>query len=86
MEIDVLVVQVQPTGELFHMRMDKPYESFLAKIITAVVMSAEDPNESPRSVANIWIERMTEEAYQNIPATSSAHSITKLPSFVTNPT
>jgi len=75
----VLVIK-DVLGNLFHMRMDRPFERYLAQLL--VNRSDINSDESPRELANLWIEDMTQEEYDNIDGESVI--VAKLPHFVTS--
>lgn len=77
--IPILVVK-DTLGELYQMRMDRPYERYLSQLLTN--LAGINPQESPRELASIWIEEMTEEAYKSIKACTVISN--KAPNFVTS--
>lgn len=76
--IPILVVKSED-GDLYHLRMDRPFSQPIAKLIT-VLSSKSD--ENPRMIGSMWIEEMTEEAYSKIDSLGDA--LREAPSFITN--
>jgi hypothetical protein len=76
-KLTVLVVKDE-TGRLYHLRVDRPFERPLAKLMSALSLS--NKGQSPRMIASVWIEELNEEEYHNI---DKAFLDPKLPSFVT---
>jgi len=76
--IEVLVCK-DTNGQLYQLRMDKPFERPLAKLITAVANESRQQG-APRELASIWVEEMTIEEYNNIEQVHTGG----LPTFVQN--
>ena len=74
----VVMVIKDACGQLYHLRMDKPFERPLSKLMTA--LAQENKQETPRTIAMVWAEDMTEIEYEEI---DKALLPAKLPSFVT---
>lgn len=65
-------------GKLYHLRMDRPFESKLAKLITLL----SEGTDSPRMMGSLWVEDMTEERYNQLDVITG---INQLPTFINNP-
>ena len=76
-KIKVLVIK-DTEGQLYHLRMDKPFERPLSKLMVGLAHG--DSPESPRSLASVWLELLTEDEYQEIDKAVLSPSI---PHFVT---
>jgi hypothetical protein len=51
-------------GQLYHIRMDKPFERAISKLMVA--LADIENEESPHSVCTMWLEHMTQEDYDRL--------------------
>ena len=76
--IPVIVVKVG-LGEVYHLRIDKPFESHLARLFIAIANSIKDKKDS--KTIKVKFTMMEEEKYLKIPSTNNFSSI---PRFILN--
>ena len=74
--IPVAVIEVKK-NEVYHLRLDKPFESYLARLFISIAKDIKTPQQAYRVLIDFTV--MNEEEYEKIPRTTKFNSI---PQFI----